>query len=214
MATGFTSATSNTFNVEQPQGTLSCTSPSNTAGNLDPEAVPPLGAADWGLKRGTNTDKTCGPNIPFTFSVDGTTNTALFTEDSLGQLTSVEYIIRWAPVAVDGDGWSGKQPCVSWGIENPVYQTDVDGVCVGDYVPALACLANDVNGPGDGTAVMPLIPNAYPFNNAVESSYAQYQPGTAAKVCVAQQGWTSDGGLGVQYWHKFIDQSDTGIKLP
>jgi hypothetical protein len=208
-ATGFTSATSNTFTVVQPQGTLSCTGTGNSAGNLNSDAAPPPGGADWGLKRGTNTDGTCGPNIPFTFSVNGANNTALFTEDSLGQPTSVEYVIRWAPVAVDSDGWSATQPCVSWGVENPVYQTDSNGVCFGDYVPALACLANDVNGSGDGTAVMPLIPNVYPFN----ASDPQYL-NTTAKVCIAQQGWTSVSGQGVQYWDKVIDQADTAIKLP
>jgi hypothetical protein len=34
-------------------------------------------------------------------------------------------------------------------------------------------------------------------------------------VCIAQQGWTSDASVpGVQYWHRFIDQADTGIRLP
>jgi hypothetical protein len=217
-ATGFTSAPlSNAFDVVQSQGTLSCdtTKPNNLAGNLNPDAIPALGDPDWGLKRGLNTDGQCpGIDVPFTFLVDGTTNTAHFTEDSLGQPTSVEYIIRWAPVAVDPDKWSAKQPCVSWGVPNPVYGEDTDGVCVGDYVPALACVSNNVSG---GTAVMPLIPNAYPFNNSVENSYSQYQPTTPAKVCIAQQGWTSDNQVQngqVQYWHKFIDQADTGIRLP
>ena len=210
-AAGFTSAISNAFDVDQPQGTLSCLT-GNIFGNLNPDAVPPLGPADFGLKRGLNTDGTCGPDVPFTFVVDGNTNSAQFTEDSLGQPTSVEYIIRWKTVPVDSDKWSAKQPCVSWGVPNPVYGEDLNGICVGDFVPALACVSNNVSG---GTAVMPAIPNAYPFNDPVEGSYAQYQPNTPAKVCIAQQGWTSDGSVpGVQYWHKFIDQADTGIRLP
>jgi hypothetical protein len=216
-AAGFTSATSNAFDVVQQQGILSCnpTDPNNAKGNLNPDAVPPLGAPDWGLKRGLNTDATCGADVPFTLVVDGNTNTAHFTEDSLGQPTSVEYIIRWATVPVDGDKWSAKQPCVSWGVPNPVYGEDGAGVCVGDYVPAVACVSNNVSG---GTAVMPFIPNAYPFNDQAKepaASYPQYQVGIQAKVCIAQQGWTSDSSLpGVQYWHKFIDQADTGIRLP
>ena len=215
-ATGFTGATSNQFDVVQNQGVLSCdpNDPNNHAGNLDPDAVPPLGGPDWGLKRGLNADvnATCGANVPFTLVVDGNTNTAHFTEDSLGQATSVEYIIRWKTVAVDGDKWSAKQPCVSWGVPNPNYGEDLNGICVGDFVPALACVSNNVSG---GTAVMPAVPNSYPFNDSVEGAYLQYQPGTPAKVCIAQQGWTSDGSVpGVQYWHKFIDQADTGIRLP
>jgi len=218
-APGFTSATSDAFNVVQSLGTLSCdpTDPNNASGNLNPDAIPPLGSADWGLKRGSNTDGTCGSDVPFSFVVDGTTNTAHFTEDSLGQPTSVEYIIRWAPVYVDGDKWSAKQPCVSWGIPDPVYAEDTNGVCVGDYVPALACVTSDVSG---GTAVMPLIPAAYPFNDQTKEpagSYPQYQTNTQAKVCIAQQGWTSDNLIHngqVQYWHRFIDQADTGIRLP
>ena len=217
-AAGFTSATSaappNAFDVVQQQGSLSCdpNDPNNAAGNLNPDAVPPLGGPDWGLKRGLNTDTTCGANVPFTLEIDGTTNSAHFTEDSLGQPTSVEYIIRWKTVAVDGDKWSAKQPCVSWGVPNPNYGEDLNGICVGDFVPALACVSNNVSG---GTAVMPAVPNSYPFNDSVEGAYLQYQPGTPAKVCIAQQGWTSDGSVpGVQYWHKFIDQADTGIRLP
>jgi hypothetical protein len=213
-APGFTSATSSPFDVLQQLGVLTCTSTGTYyPGHLNPDAVPDIGSADWGLRRGLNTDNTTCIEIPFTLNVYGD-NSALFTEDSLGQKTSVEYIIRWNPVDVDGDVWSAKQPCVSWGVTNhypPVYQTDDDGVCVGDFVPALACVTNNVSG---GTAVMPTIPTGtYPFNDAVESSYDQYQPGQTAKVCVAQQGWTSDNGQ-VQYWHKFIDQSDTGIRLP
>lgn len=212
-AAGFTSASSDPFDIVQQQGTLDCTSTGTFTGNLNPDAVPPLGGPDWGLRRGTNTDNTTCIVIPFTLNVDGNTNTAVFTEDSLGQPTSIEYIIRWAPVALDSDKWSAKQPCVSWGIENPVYQVDGDGVCVGDFVPAVACVTNDVNG---GTAVMPLIPNAYPFNDQTKEpagSYPQYQTNTQAKVCIAQQGWTSSTGQ-VQYWHKFIDQADSTIKLP
>jgi hypothetical protein len=217
-ATGFTSTPSDPFDVVQQLGVLSCdpTDPNNAKGNLNPDAVPPLGGPDWGLKRGKNTNNTCGADVPFTLEVDGNTNTAHFTEDSLGQPTSVEYIIRWKTVSVDDDKWSAKQPCVSWGIPDPVYQEDsTTHVCFGDYVPAVACVSNNVNG---GTAVMPLIPDADPFNNQTKepaASYPQYQVGIQAKVCIAQQGWTSDSSLpGVQYWHKFIDQADTVIRLP
>jgi hypothetical protein len=229
-ATGFAGATSTAFNVDQPDGTLSCVNGTPHKGNLDPNAVPGPGVADWGLARGLNRDGTCGPDVPFTFSVDGNTNTASFIEDSLGQPTSIEYVIRWSPVAVDTDGWSAFQPCVQYGPaahDPPLFQTDNNGVCFGDYVPVVACLANDVNGPGDLTQVMPPVPNAYPFNDPTKEppgTYPQYQPSTVAnpnyaKVCVSQQGWTSSingqgVSLGVQYWHKFIDQTDTRIAGP
>jgi hypothetical protein len=221
-APGFTSATSDAFNIVQSLGTLSCdpTDPNNAAGHLNPDVVPALGDPDWGLKRGQNTDTTCGADVPFTLVVDGSTNTAHFTEDSLGQPTSVEYIIRWKTVPVDSDKWSAKQPCVSWGVPDPVYHdNNGDGACYGDYLPALACVTNNVSG---GSTVMPIIPYVPPFDAASnpEPQYladnpAVVTPTKRAKVCIAQQGWTSDSSLpGVQYWHKFIDQADTGIRLP
>ena len=67
---------------------------------------------------------------------------------------------------------------------------------------------------------MPEIPSAAPFNTFTATDHPQYRPFLSdgvtpqtAKVCVSQQGWTSVSGQ-VQYWHKFIDQSDTGIRLP
>lgn len=227
-ATGFTAATSNAFEVRQPLSTLDC-SPANgstfgdLASFLTSNTVPPTGSADWGLLRGKNTDGNCPFKVPFTFTLDGTNNSALFTEDSLGQSTSVEYIIQWAPVDVDGDGWSGIQPCVAWGMENPQWSAPAAGaLCGGDYVPALACIKDDVNAPGDGTGeVMPDIPDVQPFSNFTSTDHPQYQPtsrtGVKAKVCVAQQGWTSNNLVKngqIQYWHKFIDQSDTGVRLP
>lgn len=205
------SAPSNTFDITGPLGTLSCAPNAGFVGTLDPDVIPPLGGFDWGLLRGLNTDGSCGDDIPFTFTLDTTNRAVTFTEDSLGQHPSVEYIIRWPTVSVDADGWSARQPCVSWGVTNPVFAADATYVCGGDYVPAIACVADNVDG---GTAVMPDIPNVAPFAG---NSHTQFQPtsitGNKAKVCVAQQGWTSSGGT-VQYWTKLIDQSDTGIRLP
>ena len=233
-ASGYPSATSGTFDIVTNLGPLAC-EPSNgsTAGDTTLAGIlaaqygqppvygaPPVGSAGFGLIRGINRDGSTCVLVPFTFTVNGD-NTAAFTEDSLGQKTSVEYIVRWAPVNVDADNWSAFQPCVSWGIANPVLTRDANGVCYGDYAPAQACLADDVNGPGDGTAVMPTIPNSYPFNGAAappsnnppNNTGVNYPVGSPAKVCVTQQGWNSDNGQ-VQYWHKFIDQSDTRIVGP
>ena len=224
-AAGFASATSGMFDVDQQAGTLSCAPTAGHKGNLDPNAVPPIAAgADWGLERGLNRDGTCGPDVPFTFEVDGNTNTAIFIEDSLGQPTSVEYVIRWAPVDVDADKWSAFQPCVSYGIADPGPVTrDGNGVCIGNWSPALACIADDVNAPGDGKVSMPTNPNAYPFNPGtstdpiVLATGTNYPVGNTAKVCVSQQGWTSNNIVKngqIQYWHKFIDQTDTRIVGP
>jgi hypothetical protein len=223
-ANGFNGATSNAFNVVVAQGTLGCSpAPTSTFGGLGQYLVsntfPPVGAPDWGLLRGFNRDGTQGNSctlVPFTFTLNGN-NSALFTEDSLGQPTSVEYLIRWTPVDVDDDGWSAKQPCTAWGMTNPDPGNDPT-VCGGDYVPALACLADDVNAPGDGTGeVMPFIPDVAPYQG---NSHSQYRPFLAdnvtkqrAKVCVSQQGWTATNGQ-VQYWTKLIDQADAGIRLP
>ena len=232
-ASGFTSATSSVFTVVALPGILACLpAAGSTSGGLGSilaaqygtppvYQIPGVGAPDYGLIRGENRDATCTYKVPFTFTVDGSTNTALFTEDSLGQQTSVEYIIRWAPVNVDSDGWSERQPCVAWGMETPTGPNPLDPVlCGGDYVPALACLADDVNAPGDGTGeVMPYIPSVAPFTSFSATDHPQYMPLDSlghpqrAKVCVSQQGWTATNGQ-VQYWTKIIDQADSGIRLP
>jgi hypothetical protein len=172
--------------------------------------------------RGTNTvtnpDGTnCGPDIPYTFTCDANRN-CQFTEDSLGQHPSIEYVILWPKILVGSDPTADKQPCVAWGVADPD-PGSVDGVCGGDYVPGLGCNTDNVDG---GSAVMPDIPDLPPFTGNV---HPQYQPtsvtGQKAKVCIAQHGFTSGtsdaNGNAVGYliyWTKVIDQSDTGIRLP
>jgi len=216
-------AVSAPFDIVVVQGVLSCSDPNQIWGGLDISTTPPTtsgnGDTDWALFRGQNRTipPSCGPDTPFTFTLDSANHSAIFTEDSLGQPTSVEYVILWTPVPIDTDGWAGKQPCVSWGkapplnwIADPVYGC----AKASDYVPGLICLLNDVNG---GDAVMPTIPDVEPYHN---NPNPQYRPFLSdgitpqkAKVCVVQNGSTSDNGL-VQYWTKIIDQSDAGIRLP
>jgi len=220
------SAISAAFNILLKLGDLSCASTGAAdaplVGDLDPRSTGAFtGNADSGLVRGLNSDDaSCGPKVPYAFNYDSDNKAVTLIEDSLSQHPSVEYIILWPPVAIDSDGWAGKQPCVSWGVTNPQFFSDPVYGCNGvgsdntpsDYVPALFCLSNNVDA---GAAVMPDIPNVAPYAG---NSHLQFQPtslvpGNKAKVCVAQQGMTSANGQ-VQYWTKFIDQSDTGIRLP
>jgi len=204
-------------------GTLACDggtgfSVPQTTPPLDPapgNAFPPTdGQTGWALIRGWNTGGVgdCGPDIPYTFTLDTTTRTAIFTEESLGQHPSVEYIILWGAVSASGDPFGGKQPCVSWGVADPQFPATPDQYGCGlDYVPGLACLTDDLD---IGNAAMPTIPDVAPFTG---NSHSQYLPNQKAKVCIAQHGFTSGTGAAVGsivYWTKVIDQSDTGIRLP
>ena len=94
-----------------------------------------------------------------------------------------------------------------------------------DYVPALACLEDDVA----GTNVLPTIPDdsatSGPFSSAYEAGNTQYQPGKLALICVANMGWTSltlpfpnsfglPAGAYLQPWYKIIDRADGWVGLP
>jgi len=151
-------------------------------------------------------------DIPYAFTLDPGTRTTILTEDSLGQNPSVEYIIVWPAVNPAGDPFAGKQPCVSWGVNNPQFPATPDQYgCGGDYVPGLACLTDDLD---IGGGAMPPIPPIAPFTG---NSHPQYLPGQNAKVCIAQHGFSSGTGAAtgsIIYWTKVIDQSDTGIRLP
>jgi hypothetical protein len=220
---GTSAATSLGFDIVAPDGTLVCATGSAssqppTNPPLDPlSTTPPAndGQTGWALARGLNTDGNCGVKVPFTFSCDPVAKTCNFTEDSLGQHPSVEYIILWPKVAVGSDPTADKQPCVAWGITPPLAVGPNPLVCGGDYVPGLACTTDNVNG---GAAVMPTIPDIPPFTG---NAHPQYLPGQPAKVCIAQHGFTSgtmdaygDARGFVVYWTKVIDQSDVVVRLP
>ena len=208
------------FDIVAPAAApLVCATGSASSGTVNPpldprSSVPPPsdGQTGWALVRGQNVDSPCGPEIPYTFSCDANRN-CQFTEDSLGQHPSIEYVVLWPAVNVVTDPTADKQPCVSWGVADPDAGTDPT-VCGGDYVPGLACKTDNVDG---GSAVMPDIPNLPPFNGFTGSDHPQYQVGQKAKVCISQHGFTSGTGAAVGsvvYWTKIIDQSDTGIRLP
>jgi hypothetical protein len=219
-ASGYPSANSTPpFKILAPAGTLGCifSGPgrNNSGGTLDPEADNAYGLPGgepqaWGLVRGPNTDGgDCTP-IPYVFTLNPD-NTASFIADKLGQKVIVEYVVIWAPVAAEAApgsypgagnqlnaGWTQRRPALAWGIGTPGPS---------DYVPALACVVDDVS---SGLAALPIIPDVDPFHG---NAHSQYLPGAQAAMCVAQHGWTAVGGGNVQYWSKIID-TDGFVRLP
>jgi len=187
-------------------GVLGCGSGTNTGGDLDPTADNAfIGTPDWGLVRGPNTDGGTCALVPYTFNLAEDENIASFLAIKGDQDPSVEYVVLWDPVPVSG-GFPTTQPLVSWGIANPVYNQPP--AASPDYVPALACLSDNLNDPA---SIMPTIPDIEPYHS---SAVPQYGPNQQAKMCVAQEGWTAIGNGMVQHWTKIIDQSDGYVKLP
>jgi len=194
------------------------TSPGND-GSVDPNlpsvANPNGSAGQWGLRRGNNSDGSgCNP-ANATFTLDTTNNVSTLTYDkAAGGATGVfKYTIVWPEVAVDQSGpttsWTDFRPKVSWGIDNPDPTTN-------DYVPAVTCADDDLS---QGELLLPTIPNVAPFNALSPTTYPQYQPGQLARMCVAQQAWTSngradDGKIYVIYWDKVVDEGDGHVIGP
>jgi len=194
----------------------------------------------WGLRRGQNVDPTQTPCVPvnFTFLVNPD-NTASFTYDKTGTTppqssATFKYVILWNAVPIDPSGptqgFGGHRPQVSWGTPAPpVVNTD-------DYVPALMCTDDgsasggfDSLTPAQLQALLPTIPDDRavttgaptdgPFATAYANGRTQYQWGLKAKICVGQQGQTSvgldgSGNVLIQYWDKFIDESDSYVRMP
>jgi Divergent InlB B-repeat domain len=213
-ATGFPSPTSNSpFKISIPTGTIGCDPDNNKGGSFDPTTDMAFGPGDpslvYGLIRGPNTDSGPCTLIPYTFTLNPD-NTFSFVADKGDQKVIVEYTVVWAPVAIDPTpgtytpgagmtaGWTQRRPLFAWGMAAPG---------PGDYVPALACVIDDVTA---GLGALPMIPDVDPFHL---NSHTQYLPGTQAAMCVAQHGWTSVGGGNVLYWTKIIDSDGFG-KLP
>ncbi len=213
-AGSFTPVDSNPFTIFG--GNLGCTNDNIFAtGNVlsDGTVYDPLldsafvGTPGWGLRRAPNTDGSDCILVDYTFTLDPDNRIAsLIYDKSAGpppqNHASFEYVIVWPPVSVDSNGWAGKQPLLSWGTTSPP-------VFPADYALGLACVTDMLS---DGSAVMPVIPDAAPYNMYPPSS--QYYTGQKAKMCVAQQGWTPVGGGLIQYWTKVIDQADGWVTLP
>jgi hypothetical protein len=182
-----------------------------------------FGSPGWALVRGPNWDgnANCVP-VDYSFNLDAATNKATFLWDkSTGQKGAFKYVILWSsfpvdsggstPPAVAPAGWSSVRPYVSWGKDNPVPGTS-------DFVPALVCVGDDL---AQGQALLPTIPDVWPFNDP--AALPQYQPFDGnhqpqkAKVCIVQTGFTTmgvdpvTGSVKVQYWDKVIDEADAVI---
>ena len=196
-STGFTPATSNKFNIIAQQGpALGCTpgSTGNAAGGLNVNDTSFIGSPDYGLIRVDNVTGPCS-GLPWAFTLDTTNHTTKFLTDKNGQVALVEYVVLWMPAPIPPDGWPQTRPYVSWGVTNPVFPDD--------YIPALACMEDDVT--LGFAAVMPTIPSVSPYAG---NSHPQFLPNQPAQMCIAQQGWSIPGTGIIQQWVKVIDGSD------
>lgn len=198
-------------------GILNCGQKAGTSASIDVSSdwSYPQGASldpGWSLIRGANkvAGQSCVP-VPFTFTQNTTSSpqTASFIVPAsvvATQAVSAEYVVVWAPVKTS-EAWIVKRPKLAW---------KVDGNGDPIYMPALACVTDPIDFstvPQSGLdALLPVIPTAAPYN--VEPLLSAYPPGTKARMCVAQQGWTSLGPVQpgqetlVQNWTKIIDQGD------
>ena len=178
-----------------------------------------IGDPDWGLQRAKKNKDGAGCNVavPYIFEFDPVANTAAFiVPNTFGEKVAVEYVLLWSPIVTDAVPLS--YPGLPFALANLAWIKNNSGAWV--YVPALACVEDDVeaglvtSGP---QPVMPLIPNVEPFIT-LGATYPGYAPGEVALMCVAQEGWTSIGRNGSgqkirQYWHKIIDYADGGARL-
>ena len=75
------------------------------------------------------------------------------------------------------------------------------------FIPALACLSDDLNNP---TGIMPIMPPVAPFT---APPYNADGTTVKAKMCIAEHGWALVNGQ-IQYWDRVIDQGDGFVGLP
>jgi len=212
-ATGYPDAILTPF-VVYAGGDLDCT---NSLGNYSTSAGTGTGAFDgpldpaadqayvgdplsWGLRRYTNLGGGCSALVNYTLTTGldaGKPFTYLaYDKGSPPQTGNFKYVIVFP-----------AQPITPWPELRPLVAWVVDGLGQPIYVPGLACLSDN---PLDAPAlVMPLIPDFPDFPDN-----ASYPHGSAAKMCIAQVGWTPLGGGLVQFWVKVIDQADGYVKTP
>jgi hypothetical protein len=210
-------------------GVLGCTTGSNTGGFYGSLVLTQPGfegRADWGLVRSFNTNGETCTLVPYQFNFSSSSQTASFIAGNKGtQAISTEYVVLFDPIPYAGapDGsWPNLQPLLAWGTA---------GVpAAGDYVPALACLNDEVDPtkPGGSDAeVLPKIPDdsastaTYTYAAAYALGNTQYAVGNLARMCVANHGWTAirdpagfPAGAYIQPWYKIIDRSDGYVRLP
>jgi hypothetical protein len=194
-------------------GILNC---GDQVGNLDP---PLDGTPLSGLTRGANNGGPACVAIPYSFDfITSGTQTAVFATIKNGQVFSVEYVMAWNPVALPASGWADFRPQVSWGVVG--HNPPVPGTT--DYVPALACLSDDLGNPA---AIMPTIPDdslANPPGPYSTSPFGQFHPGQQAQMCVSEHDWAlvnvapinQPPVWKIQYLDRVIDQSDGHVTGP
>jgi hypothetical protein len=227
--------------------TLGCDTGNNTGGHYGSAVLTQSGfegQADWGLVRGPNWNSENCTLVPYQFNLNSTTKTASFIAGNKGtQDISAEYVVVFNPIPYPGytvppgstvGFWPNYRPNLAW--SNTFYGGNgvfaVSGTTTPklplpslDYVPALACLDDNVAGPN----VLPTIPDdsatSGPFSTAYAAGNTQYQPGKLALICVANMGWTSltlpfpnsfglPAGAYLQPWYKIIDRADGWVGLP
>jgi hypothetical protein len=201
-------------------GTLACSDYDSSAGNQDFsfDPRPDLsystldGAAAWGLVRGPNwkaNDDSTTDCLKVDYSFGIANGLASFLWDkTTGQHAAFKYVVVWPAETVDATtGWpsESQHPRVSWGIDNPDPSPGST-----DFVPAMICKSDDLTLPQ--AQILPVIPDQPPFNT---NPNPQFQPGSLAKVCVTQQGFTSgvdgSGNVFVQFWTKVVDEADSWL---
>jgi len=236
---------SNATTIDGCTGILGCSTGNNTGGSYGSLVLTQSGfegQADWGIVRGPNSNGGTCTLVPYQFNFNTTTKTASFIAGNKGaQDISAEYVVLFNPIPYPGytvpgtvGFWPNYRPNLAW--SNTFYggngvfavsNTTTPKLPLPslDYVPALACLDDDVA----GTNVLPTIPDdsatSGPFSSAYAAGNTQYQPGKLALICVANMGWTSltltspnsfglPAGAYLQPWFKIIDRADGWVGLP
>ncbi len=192
-------------------GVLGCATGNNTGGSYGSLVLTQSGfegQANWGIVRGNNWagDLNC-TLVPYQFNF---------------QQISAEYVVVFNPIPYPGSppsgAWPNTQPKLAWATTVPFTGPGGTPNYPADYVPAFACLDDDVN----GANVLPTFPYVPLFQNSATypaAQYPQYQAGQPALMCIANTGWTSmtltagnifglTPGPYIQVWFKIIDRAD------
>jgi len=219
---------SNAFWITPANGTVNCTD-SNYASS-DGVTDPDLTYVDflksnpqnWGVRRGPNSLDGSNNNcqkVGISVTFNGSVVQFLYDKSIPNQVGNFKYWIVWPETTVNPlntqensfDGttqrstasYGEKRPLVSWNAGVPI------------YVPALNCASDDLT---QGSALMPILPNVSPFNDAGQISDYAYDGTRKAKACIAEHVMISSGISGgvfqVIYADKFVDQVDTLFRQP
>jgi hypothetical protein len=205
------------------KGVLNCNDYDSINGAGDPFYDPDqitgefVGTPGWGLRRGPNKNGAACVKINYSCNMDTTQNVALATctwDKASGQQATFKYLFLWPAKAPESNGYTTFRPQVSW----PPAVADLNSSTFPTWSPLVACISDTFPTlPTLPTTILPLIPNAAPFNNDPANTLAQYQPGATAFVCGGASGWTAVGTPGnplIQQFNIIIDEADVVIKGP